>query len=153
MTSRRKFYRTVIQVEVLSEEPYHCGNLKRIDQDISDGDCSGRLSEVVRNEVVDGPAMAKLLQAQGSDPGFFRLDDEGNDTDDESLSPQYKRVFIVTPTRDQDTLYEVCGTDAEGTLDDIYMTDEFDHIEGFIAEAEARAWVKVNYGLDDVQTV
>jgi hypothetical protein len=67
--------------------------------------------------------------------------------------PQYKRLFIVAPTSEEDTLYEVCGTDAEGSLNDVYMADEFDHIEGFIAETDARAWVKANYGLDDVQTV
>lgn len=77
----RKFYRTVVQVEVLSEEPYLEDDLETIVDDIVIGDCSGKSVDVVRNEVVDGKQMAALLRAQGSDPGFFMIDDDGNDTE------------------------------------------------------------------------
>lgn len=76
----RKFYRTVIHVEVLSEEPYtFSGNLVDVANDISSGDCSG-VARTIQEEKCDGFRMAQLLLAQGSDPEFFMLDDSGNDT-------------------------------------------------------------------------
>lgn len=73
--SERKFYRTVIQVEVLSEEPYHFdGDLSAVAEDISTGDCSG-LARMIQTEECDGARMSNLLMAQGSDPSFFMLDE------------------------------------------------------------------------------
>jgi hypothetical protein len=78
--STRKFYRTVIQVEILSESPYDSPeSLKQVDYDISEGHCSGDVTFVTLNEQVDGPAMAKLLLAQRSDPEFFSLTEDGED--------------------------------------------------------------------------
>jgi len=74
------FYRRVIQVEILSEEPYDQDDLTQIGNDIIEGDLSGYVTEI-STENVDGPAMAQLLIKQGSDPEFFRLDDEGNTID------------------------------------------------------------------------
>ena len=90
MPSKRKFYRTVIQVEILSEEPYCGESLTDIDDDITDGDCSGRIVDVVRNEEHDGAAMATLLQAQGSDPDFFRLLPTGEDEPEER--PNFRQL-------------------------------------------------------------
>lgn len=82
MASERKFHRTVFYVEVLSEVPLSDDlTLEDIHHEITTGDCSGVFNMTV-NESVDGPAMAKLLQAQGSDPGFFNLDEEGDDFDE-----------------------------------------------------------------------
>jgi|WetSurMetagenome_2_1015567.scaffolds.fasta_scaffold789096_1 hypothetical protein len=76
----RKFYRTVIQVEILSEEPYSMEkDLVSINYDINEGDCSGDVRALVENQEVDGPQMARLLIAQNSDPEFFNLDSEGKD--------------------------------------------------------------------------
>lgn len=36
-----KFYRTVIQVEVLSEDPFECTDLGEVNYAIAEGDCSG----------------------------------------------------------------------------------------------------------------
>jgi len=79
----RTFYRTLVQVEVLSEDPIpdDC-TLKDLLEEIDIGDCSGRTEWLKSNEAVTGKRMAKLLQAQGSDPGFFRLTDKGADMDD-----------------------------------------------------------------------
>lgn len=85
MPSNRKFYRSVIQVEVLSEEPVDFDDLTEVDYQITEGDCSGFVTDVVTNEEVDGVRMAKLLEEQGSDPGFFGLDAEGNDADDDPI--------------------------------------------------------------------
>jgi len=75
--SERKFYRTVIQVEVLSEEPYEFNGLEQLAQDVTSGDCSGKDTTIIDNQSVTAPEMAKMLRAQGSDPGFLGLDDEG----------------------------------------------------------------------------
>lgn len=72
------YHRTIIRVEVLSEGPYEFdGDLAKIHDDITDGDCSGT-AHVEKTEEVDGPTMTRLLIAQGSDPGFFNLDENGN---------------------------------------------------------------------------
>lgn len=79
--TERKFYRQVVTVEILSEELKDFDNdLEAIAAAITDGDCSGVVSVEVSDEV-DGLAMARLLAAQGSDPGFFMLDEEGNDVE------------------------------------------------------------------------
>ena len=81
--SKRKFYRGVIEIEVLSEEPIPDPyELETLVYDITEGHCSGRARTVVRKKV-DGPQMARLLEEQGSDPGFFNLTPEGADADEE----------------------------------------------------------------------
>lgn len=81
MPSKRKFYRTKLVVEVLSDEPYTEDDLNYVNRDITDGDCSGEVTNL-GSEEVDGPAMAKLLMSQASDPSFFNLTPEGEDTED-----------------------------------------------------------------------
>jgi hypothetical protein len=78
--TERNFYRTVIHVEVLSEEPYvFDGNLVDVANDISSGDCSG-VARTIQEEKCNGARIAQLLIAQGSDPEFFGVDENGNDT-------------------------------------------------------------------------
>lgn len=78
--TERKFHRTVIHVEILSEDPYtFTGNLVDVANDISSGDCSG-VARTIHEEKCNGARMAQFLLAQGSNPEFFMLDDEGNDT-------------------------------------------------------------------------
>ena len=69
-----RFTRTVLTVEVLSEYPYEFAGLANVAHDITEGDCSG--SVVISGQTELTPeAMAKALLSQGSDPGFFQLDD------------------------------------------------------------------------------
>ena len=68
----RKYYKTIIQVEVLSEDPYNYIGLNELHYDITDGGCSGKTS-VISSETLSGKQMAKALKEQGSDPGFFNL--------------------------------------------------------------------------------
>lgn len=74
--SERKFYRTVFQVEVLSETPI----LGHVDlEDIAYQGTEGEWSvdmETVETETVGSEQMAELLIAQGSDPGFFGIEEE-----------------------------------------------------------------------------
>jgi hypothetical protein len=57
---------------------------------ITDGECSGDVG-VLPETVLDGKDAADALIAQGSDPNFFRLTDDGEDTDDDYVgATQYK---------------------------------------------------------------
>lgn len=80
--SKRKFYRTVYTVEVLSEDPPSEGvELDTIASQIVDGGWSGKVTRQVPVEV-DALTMAGLLQNQGSDPSFFWLTEHGEDCDE-----------------------------------------------------------------------
>ena len=82
----KRFYRTVVQVEILSEsyggeEPSFEGvSLTDIDYEIKEGECSG-IVKVISTENVAPAEMARLLLDQGSDPSFFKLDNNGHDAD------------------------------------------------------------------------
>jgi hypothetical protein len=94
MASKRKFYRTIIQIEVLSEEPYSKTDLETIAEDISIGHQSGIVTIPVDSEEMDGKTCAAKLKKQGSDTEFFSLDEHGNDTED------------VIENEDDDSLYD-----------------------------------------------
>jgi len=75
----RKFYKTLITLEVLSEDPIPPWmELPAIIQEASEGSFSATIRDNVEAEVT-GKEMAALLQDQASDPEFFQLDAEGND--------------------------------------------------------------------------
>jgi len=78
--STRKFHRTKIVVWVLSEEPYDPEDLGQVAHDIGEGECSGSWG-VESTEEIDGAECAKSLEAQGSEPGFFRLTADGEDAE------------------------------------------------------------------------
>lgn len=79
--TKRKFYKTVFEVTVLSEEPIGEPDLGDIDHMITEGDCSGAVRLVTQEELT-GLQAAWALQGQASDPGFFNLTDKGEDADD-----------------------------------------------------------------------
>lgn len=73
MTAAKKiFHRTVIEVEVLSEDPYELHSLERLQEDITTGDCSGHVYVKSHDELSTG-RMAEALQAQGSCPEFLGI--------------------------------------------------------------------------------
>jgi hypothetical protein len=85
MTSRRKFWRTIVVLEILSEgdEAPDIENmsLEDIGYEIIDGGWSGALS-VSDVKQLNGKEAAEGLLAQHSDPEFFRLNTNGEDLDD-----------------------------------------------------------------------
>ena len=84
MPSKRRFCRTVVKVEVLSEEPLpERLPLEGLAHSITEGDCSGVVSVEEAGEL-DGPGAAKALRAQGSDPCFFELTEDGEDIEVDS---------------------------------------------------------------------
>jgi hypothetical protein len=72
-----KFYRTIVTVEILSDEPIGSPTLDEINYQIMEGDWSGQyevssVAEISPAEI--SPAeMTSALIAQGSDPEFFGL--------------------------------------------------------------------------------
>jgi hypothetical protein len=75
------YFRTIVEIEILSEDDPWDGELSDLLNDITDGDCSGTM-KIKSNEEVTPRRMARLLQAQDSDPGFFGLDANGNELED-----------------------------------------------------------------------
>jgi hypothetical protein len=75
----RKFYKTVIRVEVLSEDPVSFGEtLSGVDYAITEGDCSGKV-KVVSQKTITPKQAAKELIKHGSDPAFFQLTETGEE--------------------------------------------------------------------------
>ena len=81
--------RTEIKVVVLSEEPFDFTNLATVAHAITDGDCSGECT-VLRQKWLVGKAAADAVIAQGSDPEFFGIDDDGDDKDTKITCPRCK---------------------------------------------------------------
>jgi hypothetical protein len=78
----RKFYKTIIQVEVLSEDEPISGDtsLTALDEAITDGPCSG-VTKTIRTQELNGQQAAKALIEHGSDPMFFGLNPDGSETE------------------------------------------------------------------------
>jgi hypothetical protein len=83
MPSTRRFFRTTITVEVLSMgAPVQYDDLADVAWAVMEGPCVGSVvDELV--EAIDAVDVVDILGDMGSDPEFFRLDDEGNDLKDE----------------------------------------------------------------------
>jgi hypothetical protein len=77
MPDTEGLYRTVITVEVLSNGPFifsGINGLADLAYNVTEGDCSGH-AEVTSSQEVTPKEMAKLLEAQGSDPSFLLGED------------------------------------------------------------------------------
>ena len=145
MESKRHFYRTVIEVEVLSEDPVDFGDLAGVHAAITDGECVGAW-KVLKQGNVNPKQMVRLLKKAGSEPGFFQLNDEGEDVDESG--ELVGRHFIVGPARDRDTLHHVCVTQAEDSLLDIYGRDDYEVLESFRSLEHAQKYCKNILGLE-----
>ena len=70
---KRKFFKTIIKVEVLTEDcPPEFDTLAELSHMISDGDASGEYT-VTSSKKISERTCAKALKDQGSDPSFFNL--------------------------------------------------------------------------------
>ena len=80
--TNRKFYKTIITIEVLTETPImYSMSMADISREIEGGDFSGKYETIIENEVVDGKIASEILLEHGSDTEFFLLDEDGNDID------------------------------------------------------------------------
>lgn len=77
----KPIFRTVFVYEVISDEPIlDSVSLETIANETTNGSWSGRfLDNSVHNEELTGKAAVEAITAQGSDPEFFMLDNEGNE--------------------------------------------------------------------------
>lgn len=82
-----KFFKTTIIIEILSEQKFNNTNLEDINYAITQGDCSGKVEITGYQELTSKEAAAALL-AQGSDPEFFGLDENGKSLDDDLIGYQ-----------------------------------------------------------------
>lgn len=76
-----KAYKTIVQIEILSQEPIGEPSLEAIAYNITEGDWSG-VSEIKSVKELTGKQAAMALLNQGSDPEFFGLTEEGLDIDE-----------------------------------------------------------------------
>lgn len=100
MASQRTFYRTILQVEVLSETPYNETDLEQVAYDIRDGNQSGKVSILSANEEMNGRTAAIMLKEQVSDPEFFQLDAHGNDLIDDDDEEEKEDDHRIRKMRD-----------------------------------------------------
>jgi len=76
-----KLYKQRFEVEILTRTPKDYDDLASMAYDMTDGDVSGFWRELEQQELT-GEAAVKAVYAQGSDPAFFGMDDEGNESED-----------------------------------------------------------------------
>jgi hypothetical protein len=78
--AKKTIYKTVIMLEVLSEEPIPDGmTLGDIDRECEEGMYTGRNETTVFNKPVKGKRAAEAVKRQGSDPSFLNMDENGNE--------------------------------------------------------------------------
>lgn len=82
MMSKRKFYEHAISFIVLSEESHIGNDLRAIIDGAETGDLS-RSDHAHTIREVDAVEIAKLLIAQGSDPEFFGVNENGEEIERE----------------------------------------------------------------------
>ncbi|MAH32736.1 MAG: hypothetical protein CMG78_12145 [Marinobacter sp.] len=81
--AKKIIHRTVIEVEVLSEQPIpDTDSLEFIAREIIHGDWSGKWGVTGEHEL-SGTEAVEAIQNQGSDPQFFGIDENGDDLDEE----------------------------------------------------------------------
>lgn len=78
--TERKFYKTIIPLEFLSEEPIGTQEISNLIEEAMTGCLSMRILEN-QETILNGKETADALAEQGSDSGFFNLTDCGDDAD------------------------------------------------------------------------
>jgi hypothetical protein len=73
MSKNQKYYRTIITVEILSDYPYSVNTLADVEYDMTEGDVSGKISQMC--EEISKDEIKKALIDQGSDPAFILCED------------------------------------------------------------------------------
>ena len=89
MSSKRKFYKTIVQIEILSETPYSSTDLEKINLDITEGSQSGKIQIITDSEEIDAKTCAKkMITEHNIESDFFSIDEHGNDLGDE-IEPHF----------------------------------------------------------------
>lgn len=124
---KKTIFRSFITLEVVSETPISNGiSLSEIAQQCENGDYSGISDWKITNEPIVGVEAAEKLKEMGSDPEFFRMDENGNDLDYDLDYDGIEGTFVSvwddgTEIRTNATLDEETGhIDIEISEDDEY---------------------------------
>lgn len=81
--AKKKLYKSVLRVEILSEEPYPDSvTLEQVAYDICEGDCSGITDWESHNAELHGTEAVKECEKQGSCPSFFQMNEDGDEIDE-----------------------------------------------------------------------
>jgi len=80
VADERKFFKTRIEVVVISRDPIEGVTLLDIDHMIDEGDAAGNWGHVDSKELTPQEAVEALKEI-GSEPDFFNMDEYGNDID------------------------------------------------------------------------
>jgi hypothetical protein len=79
---KAKIYKTIVVAEFLSNEPLDGDeSLSSLIERAVNGDLSAKYEVSAHNIELSGLEAVKEIKAQGSDPSFFMLDEQGNETD------------------------------------------------------------------------
>jgi hypothetical protein len=91
--SARSFFETVLQIKVLSEDtPAEGMSLAALAEAMESGDCVGSIVSVQSREITSQQT-AQSLYAMGSQPGFFRLGDDGVCLDEQASFASERKGF------------------------------------------------------------
>ena len=81
--TKKKLYKSVLRVEILSEEPYpESVSLEDVKYDITEGHHSGILNWESHNKEFVGVKAIEEVNKQGTDLEFFQMDKDGNEIDE-----------------------------------------------------------------------
>lgn len=80
---KKTIYKTVIQVEFLSEYPIDSNSdMSALIYEAEEGDLSMRTTDKVSNKPIKGKSAVKALKDHGTDLEFFMIDENGNELED-----------------------------------------------------------------------
>jgi len=112
--NKRKFFKTRIVVDVLSDEPYNPSTIAQVAYDITDGSCLGSWN-VENSRELDGREAVVASEEMGSDCTWFDLDPDGSDAvdieDNRMAAASAKPGFMEAAAKGQ--VCPVCGASGE----------------------------------------
>lgn len=78
---KRSIYKTVVSFIVLSDEPIEDVPLDQIIYETEEGQWV-KYNEDMKSKQIKGNKAVKAIYESGSEPGFFFMDDKGNNSED-----------------------------------------------------------------------
>lgn len=80
---KKTIYKTVIQIELLSEYPIDSSSdMSALINEAETGDLSMRTIDKVSNKPIKGKKAIEALAEHGTDLAFFMMDENGNELED-----------------------------------------------------------------------
>lgn len=81
---KKKLYKSVIQIEVLSEEPIDGMSLTQIIDEGDTGSFSIKTKDIKIDKEIKGIRCVREMKLHGSDVEFFQMDERGNDISEDN---------------------------------------------------------------------